>query len=140
MTHVWWHVCHCQLFRCLLPTIPQTFSQRLAGCFNEALMAEYQTKCLDHAVSAALIFAALSEINSDTCILDSDMAECAFKAAEILLLSSESTAHRAGISQAEILQHASTCLSLAQSMLAMYPAIGPLVGARFREPRDRLTC
>ncbi|KAH8170989.1 fungal specific transcription factor domain-containing protein [Sarocladium implicatum] len=127
MTHVWWHVCHCQLFRCLLPTIPETFSQRLFSILGEALVNEYQQKCLEHAIGAANILSSLGEIDKEACVLDMDMAECAFKISEILLLSSESIRAGLGIDRAGIHRHATTCLRFTESMLGLFPAIAPIV-------------
>lgn len=133
MTHVWWHVCHCQLFRCVIPAIPQTFSQGLADILGENLTLDYERRCLEHAISVASIFSLLREMTADTCVLDMDMAECALKASEILLLSRESIKHLLGVSQADVLQHASVCLQLAESMVEMYPAVAPIV-SRFSCP------
>jgi hypothetical protein len=132
MTHVWWHVCHCQLFRPLLPTIHETFSQKLADALGEALVSEYQRKCLEHALHAVSIMSALRTLNNDVCILEMDMAECAFKVSEILLLSSEATRGLLGLGRAEILQSASVCLQFTESMLDMYPTLEPLVSDAFK--------
>lgn len=138
MTHTWWHVCHCQLYRCLLPTIPETFSQRLFNIFGETAVAGYQNKCLEHAISAVSILTSFLELERDPCTFDMDMAECAFKIAEILLLSSESTRAQMGIGHAEILHHATGCLRFAESMLEMYPAIAPLVRFPFLLSRQKI--
>lgn len=127
MTHVWWNLCHCHLFRCFVPTVPHAFNKRLADCFDEQNVAQYQKRCLEHAITAALIFTSVRDLNSDTCILDLDMATCAWKTAEILLLSDESTRRHLGLEHADVLRHASVCLAFAQSMVGMYPTIEPLV-------------
>jgi hypothetical protein len=127
MTHVWWHVCHCQLFRPLLSTIPQTYSPKLITALGEVLVVEYQKKCLEYAIQAVSILSALQTLDTEVYVLDVDMAECAFKLSEILLLSSEEIKGRLGITQAVIVQHVSVCLRFSESLLEMYPTVKPIV-------------
>lgn len=139
MTHILWHTCHCQLFRSVVPTIPATFSQRLADRMGESSVVNYQKKCLEHAVSVATIFSQLRDMAGDTCILDMDMADSAFKATEILLLSSESVKSLLGVAQSDLLRHASVCSQLADSLVGMYPAVAPIVSRLFSCPQVRET-
>jgi hypothetical protein len=108
-----------------------TFSPKLAHILGETLHTEYQKKCLEHALSITSIIVSLGEIESDTYILDADMADCAFRTSEVLLLSSDTIWALGGVGRDEIIANATLCLRFIDSMVSMYPTVAAMVSQAF---------
>ncbi|KIW23722.1 uncharacterized protein PV07_11900 [Cladophialophora immunda] len=127
MTHIWWHQCHCQLFRGTIPALGEPLPQDYLDHLGADASHEQQVKCLLHAHTIAEIFSSLLEIEGGTWTLEYEMAECAHSATEVLLVSDTTHRDRLGISAEDIVRDVTICLRLIRQMSHMYPAVTPMI-------------
>lgn len=127
MTHIWWHQCHCVLLRDLILDPMGPTAIRVSQLAGENGLSQSRARCLLHAIGTAEAFASLLDLQGEMCMLDMEMAHCAFTAAEILLYSDDNTRTSVALTREGVLQHASACLQQTRQLLLMYPTISAMV-------------
>lgn len=128
MTHIWWHQCHCDLFRCLIPGLQESFPPSTLAQLEPVFVIDERSKCVKHARAIAEICALVLDLDCDVLILGIDMAECAAQAARILCCGWY--INIGGImmpSLEEFTVQANCCLSLIKRLREIYPAVSSIV-------------
>ncbi|KAK4934886.1 hypothetical protein LTR10_023959 [Elasticomyces elasticus] len=134
MIHVWWHQCHCDLYRLLFAGLREALSRRNLQQVAPDLVLYCRSRCVDHARAiAADIFAALLEIPADIKVMDGDIAVCAYQSARILV-HAQRTNDRGILSDEDtILEQVGHCSAVLKKMCANVPSAG-----RMRQDIDSL--
>jgi hypothetical protein len=84
MLHIWWHQCHCDLFRTLTTgfreSVPEVMLQRIDPTF----ISYCQDKCVQHAKSIADIVSAFLDLGPEFPVMDNDIAVCSYQSIRII--------------------------------------------------------
>ncbi|PHH70651.1 hypothetical protein CDD82_7001 [Ophiocordyceps australis] len=83
MIHVWWHQCHCDLYRLGLSGFRNALTPAMVEGLDGTFWQRCRQQCLDHSLAMARIFAAMKHLNA-TMVADLDLALCAHQCARIL--------------------------------------------------------
>ncbi|PHH60231.1 hypothetical protein CDD81_1931 [Ophiocordyceps australis] len=83
MIHVWWHQCHCDLYRLGLSGFRNALNPAMVEGLDGIFWQRCRQQCLDHSLAMARIFAAMKHLNA-TMVADLDLALCAHQCARIL--------------------------------------------------------
>ncbi|EXJ82269.1 hypothetical protein A1O3_06082 [Capronia epimyces CBS 606.96] len=112
--HLWWHQCHCDLFRIALSglreALPQSTTQRLTPEF----VSHCRRQCFDHGASIIEIFTTLQSLPIDSLFLDWDSVACAYQSARYLFYGFQSDSQGCGMSAGKVKSSAAVCLSVVQ--------------------------
>lgn len=127
MAHVWWHHCHCQLFRGMVSNLSPTLPEKYLGHLGMDIVLDNQAKCLRHAHSISTIFSSLIAIEGDTWTLEYEMAGCAHAATEILLTCDATIRDHIDLTREQVVDDVTACLQLIQRLQQMYPAVFSMV-------------
>lgn len=114
LVHVWWHQCHCDLFRMALPGLREALPRSVIEQFPADFVFQCWKQCFDHAASIIKIFAALQSLRIDPPFMDVDLVACAYQSARYLFYEFQNYAADRGVSAEGIKSQADVCLSVIQ--------------------------
>ncbi|KFG79918.1 hypothetical protein MANI_009165 [Metarhizium anisopliae] len=131
MIHVWWHQCHCDLYRMTMAgfreALPETTLQKLDPSF----LAHCQRQCVDHSLAMASIFSSMHKLGARP-VADLDLALCAYQCARMLKYAFHGGAHKLGLTVEVVTEKAKVCLHTIKQC-----CMGPAAGA-IRSDLERL--
>ncbi|KEF58107.1 uncharacterized protein A1O9_06030 [Exophiala aquamarina CBS 119918] len=123
MVHIWWHQCHCDLYRLLFDGFREAISKRVLLSIDPELIAYCRSRCLDHARAiAADIFATLLAVEVDVKVVDKDISVCAYQSARILYQGLQPSAERSSILNETVLAQIGNCSAVLRKLCANFPA------------------
>lgn len=131
MTHGWWHLGYCDLYRCLIGNIREAIPQTSLQLMSQKFILEKQAKCFQHAQAIAELCAIVLDIGIDDLVLDIEVAECAYQAGRILCLGRAANARGFHLSPRQVTEQATHCLLLIKRLSAMYSILAPVVSLQF---------
>lgn len=118
LLHVWWHQCHCDLYRFLIPGFRESISRALLSRVSLELSQHCQSQCLAHARSLAEIFELLQTLESETPIIEASLAVPAYQCANIL---SRSVHMHGLLTTGDVKTEVVACLHFAQQLARYNP-------------------
>lgn len=84
MFHVWWHQCHCDLYRFTIPGFREALPMDELEHLPPAFSSHCRKKCLEHALGGSKVIASVVNLGKDILITDPSLAICSFHSARIL--------------------------------------------------------
>lgn len=84
MFHIWWHQCHCDLYRFTIPGFREALPVEELGNLSLGFASYCREKCLEHAMGVSTVLAMMLELEKDVFIPDPSLAICAFHSARII--------------------------------------------------------
>ncbi|KIX10585.1 uncharacterized protein Z518_01669 [Rhinocladiella mackenziei CBS 650.93] len=122
MIHVWWHQCHCDLYRLLFTGLREAVSKKTLQQIDPDLIAYCQSRCVDHArAMAAEIFAPLLDLEVETKVMDSDIAVCAYQSARILFHAYRTNAEKFSLEEESTLLQTGYCSAVLEKFCPNIP-------------------
>ncbi|KAK5047344.1 hypothetical protein LTR84_006867 [Exophiala bonariae] len=123
MIHVWWHQCHCDLYRLLFDGLQEAVSKRVLREIDPELISYCRARCLDHARAlSAEIFATLLVADINIKVMDKDIAVCAYQSARIISHGFRTTAERDHPLIESVLTLVSNCSAVLNRFCANSPS------------------
>lgn len=109
MIHVWWHQCHCDLYRLALTGFRDALPPSTFESFDPQFLQQCQKRCVEHASSMAGIFSKLQKLGAKP-VADLELAVCASQCAQMLYYAYRLKPNELGISAEAVIEHANACL------------------------------
>lgn len=109
MIHVWWHQCHCDLYRLALTGFRNALPPSTFQSFAPEFLKRCQTRCVEHASSMADIFSKLQKLGARP-VADLELAVCAAQCARMLYYAYRLNPNELGLSADTVIGHANACL------------------------------
>ena len=109
MIHVWWHQCHCDLYRLGLIGLREALPRSALEKFDESFIEHCQRQCVDHAMAMASIFASMQKLNAKP-VADLDLAICAYQCARMLKYAYHANSGKLNLSPESVMEQFKVCL------------------------------
>jgi len=129
MTHVWWRLCHLDLYRLFLSGLKEALPSSSLAQLDAHFIVECRRRCYEHAKAMADMFAQVLMLGSGSPVTDIDLPGCAFQCARILYHGLQTAADEMGFTLEGVQELASVCLRAARQSSA-----GPACASIVRHP------
>ncbi|KAK2608707.1 hypothetical protein QQS21_002696 [Conoideocrella luteorostrata] len=145
MIHVWWHQCHCDLYRMTMAGFREALPEATLANLDQGFLNHCQRQCVDHSLAMASIFASMQKLGAKP-VADLDLALCAYQCARMLKYALQGGGDKFGLSVEAVTEKAKVCLQ-AIKQCCMGPAAGAIrsdlerlisqgLGSEVSSPRD----
>ncbi|KAG5970487.1 hypothetical protein E4U55_001652 [Claviceps digitariae] len=124
MIHVWWHQCHCDLYRMTMAGFREALPEATLLCLDRGFLAHCQRQCVDHSLAMANIFASMQKLGAKP-VADLDLALCAYQCARMLKYALHGGGEKFGLTLESVTEKAKVCLQ-AIKQCCMGPAAGAI--------------
>ncbi|KAG6006048.1 hypothetical protein E4U21_007408 [Claviceps maximensis] len=124
MIHIWWHQCHCDLYRMTMAGFREALPEATLLCLDPAFLAHCQRQCVDHSLAMANIFASMQKLGAKP-VADLDLALCAYQCARMLKYALHGGGEKFGLTLDSVTEKAKVCLQ-AIKQCCMGPAAGAI--------------
>ncbi|KAG6001671.1 hypothetical protein E4U43_001261 [Claviceps pusilla] len=131
MIHIWWHQCHCDLYRMTMAGFREALPEATLLCLDQGFLAHCQRQCVDHSLAMANIFAAMQKLGAKP-VADLDLALCAYQCARMLKYALQGGGGKFGLTLESVTEKAKVCLQAIKEC-----CMGPAAGA-IRSDLERL--
>lgn len=138
MIHVWWHQCHCDLYRLLFDGLREAVSKRVLRGVDPELISYCRSRCLDHARAMATdIFATLLTVGTNIKVMDKEISVCAYQSARIIFQGFRTSAERSSVLNESVLTQVGNCSAVLKKLCGNSPSTLDIVGS---ELSDTFVC
>ncbi|KAG5918543.1 hypothetical protein E4U42_006812 [Claviceps africana] len=124
MIHIWWHQCHCDLYRMTMAGFREALPEATLVCLDQGFLAHCQRQCVDHSLAMADIFASMQKLGAKP-VADLDLALCAYQCARMLKYALHGGGEKLGLTMESVTEKANVCLE-AIKQCCMGPAAGAI--------------
>ena len=128
MVHIWWHQCHCDLYRLFLKGHRLALPSDAINLFDTEFVSHCQERCLEHAISIVDILSTLLHLDVDLPLMDLDMATCIYHAARILYHTYRTQNAKFGLTEELVHDKAQICMSVLEKLPSGSPMTELYVG------------
>lgn len=119
MFHIWWHQCHCDLYRFTIPGFREALSTDELWNLPENFASYCRKRCLEHALGVSKIISSVIELGKDIFITDPSLAMCAFHSARIIFRLGQRELEN--LPTMEIVKSLSACSKILDIQAEIYP-------------------
>ncbi|KHN95646.1 uncharacterized protein MAM_06487 [Metarhizium album ARSEF 1941] len=123
MIHVWWHQCHCDLYRMTMAGFREALPEATLRNLDPAFLAHCQRQCVEHSSAMASIFSSMQKLGAEP-VADLDLALCAYQCARMLKYALHGGAEKLGLTVELVTEKAKVCLQTIK-----HCCMGPAAGA-----------
>lgn len=127
MIHIWWHQCHCDLYRCFLANLRESLPQRTLDQLPSQFVLDCQAKGFQHARAIADVCSLVTGIGSDALVLDMETAECAYQAGRILIHATPTHTQALVAPFSLVIQQVNSCILFIKGLAAVFPTVSTIV-------------
>ncbi|OAA41673.1 Transcription factor [Metarhizium rileyi] len=131
MIHVWWHQCHCDLYRMTMAGFREALPEAALQSLDPVFLAHCQRQCVDHSLAMASIFASMQKLGAKP-VADLDLALCAYQCARMMKYALHGSGENLGLTVDVVTEKAKVCLQTIKQC-----CMGPAAGA-IRSDLERL--
>lgn len=124
MIHVWWHQCHCDLYRMTMAGFREALPEATLQCLDQGFLTHCQRQCVVHSLAMASIFACMQKLGAKP-VADLDLALCAYQCARMLKYALHGSGEKFGLTVEAVTDKAKICLQ-AIKQCCMGPAAGAI--------------
>lgn len=124
MIHVWWHQCHCDLYRMTMAGFREALPESTLQNLDQSFLAHCQRQCVEHSLAMAGLFAAMQKLGAKP-VADLDLALCAYQCARMLKYALHGGGEKFGLTADSVAEKAKVCLQ-AIKQCCMGPAAGAI--------------
>ncbi|GAB0138739.1 hypothetical protein EsDP_00006964 [Epichloe bromicola] len=124
MIHVWWHQCHCDLYRMTMAGFREALPEATLQCLDQGFLTHCQRQCVVHSLAMASIFASMQKLGAKP-VADLDLALCAYQCARMLKYALHGSGEKFGLTVEAVTDKAKVCLQ-AIKQCCMGPAAGAI--------------
>ncbi|KAJ5820486.1 hypothetical protein N7474_006077 [Penicillium riverlandense] len=126
MIHIWWHQCHCDLYRCFLANLRESLPQRTIDQLPQPFVLDCQAKGLQHARAIADICSLVTGTDPSDVVLDMETAECAYQAGRILIHATQTHAQALVAPFSLVTQQLNSCILFIKGLAAVFPTVSTI--------------
>ncbi|KEF59269.1 uncharacterized protein A1O9_04113 [Exophiala aquamarina CBS 119918] len=119
MFHVWWHQCHCDLYRFTIPGFREALPADELEALPKVFSSYCRKKCLEHALGVSKVISCVIELGEDIFITDPSIAICSFHSARILFHLGQPELEN--LPASELLANLTTCSKILDLQAGIYP-------------------
>ncbi|GAO16949.1 hypothetical protein UVI_02054820 [Ustilaginoidea virens] len=145
MIHVWWHQCHCDLYRMTMAGFREALPEATLQSLDPAFLTHCRRQCVDHSLAMASIFESMQKLGAKP-VADLDLALCAYQCARMLKYALHGGGEGLGLTTEAVTDKARVCLQSIKQC-CMGPAAGAIrsdlerlisqgLGSEVSSPRD----
>jgi hypothetical protein len=109
MTHVWWEMCHCELYRVVLAGLPDGLPANAIVRLDPGFVAACRRKAYEHARAMADMFGVLLTMDNGVPVTDLDLPVCVYWCARMLLYGLETSAEELAITKEGVVEMMRVC-------------------------------
>ena len=131
MIHVWWHQCHCDLYRMTMAGFREALPEAKLQNLDPSFLEHCRKQCVDNSLAMASIFASMQKLGAKP-VADLDLALCAYQCARMLKYALHGGGEKFGLTSDAVAEKAKVCLQ-AIKQCCMGPA-----AAAIRSDLERL--
>jgi hypothetical protein len=140
MLHIFWHQCHCDLYRILVPGFRESVSRDVLTRVSPEFLHYFQSKCVEHAVAAGNIILTCRRVIQGPLVTDQSLGFCLYQCSCALLLGCHQDVISGGVEPTTARDYLKSFCDAVADLMRYYRKLGFIVSRSATANTKPLSC